>query len=492
MEENLKTKNKNLWCFSAGTVGRDMIYQLYTNFTMLYILFTKHLTAGQLAAITAIMIAARVFDALNDPLMGNLIEHTRSRWGKFKPWLLAGVITSGLVVFFTFNNDLEGNAFVVFFAFMYFCYSITYTMSDISYWGMIPSLAHDADSRNQFTSRATLFAGIGGTLASVLIPTFTTGSLAIGGNAKTAYGVMALIIALLTPIFMCFTLFGVKEEKISDNTPAAPISIKKIVSVMFGNEEVRAVAIVFILQQVGNGIITGGLGANYVYFTFGYAGGLWGLFTTIGMSATAVMMVVYPIIARKIDRKPLMKIMTLVSACGYACMLLIGLVPGDGMIKFAVFVLGYMAANIGQFTFYLILMISITNTVEYNELVSGSRDEAIITSLRPFITKMASAIIVLGTNLIFIISGILNETNKISDIETACNSGSITDAEKNAKIAEVIANIDPSKSIILLVIMTVASFALMYAANRIYQKKCSLDEKRYKEICEELEQRKNK
>ena len=73
-------------------------------------------------------------------------------------------------VYLTFNLDLRGWAFVIFFGVMYFLYSITYTMHDIAYWGMVPALSSDADTRNQYTSRATLFAGIGGVLASPVDP----------------------------------------------------------------------------------------------------------------------------------------------------------------------------------------------------------------------------------------------------------------------------------------------------------------------------------
>ena len=74
---------KNLWFFPLGTVGRDMLYQLFTNFILTFIMFTRQLTAGQLAAITAIMVGARIFDAFNDPIMGNIIDRTRTKWGKF-------------------------------------------------------------------------------------------------------------------------------------------------------------------------------------------------------------------------------------------------------------------------------------------------------------------------------------------------------------------------------------------------------------------------
>ena len=158
-------KKRNLWFYPLGTVGRDMIYNLFTSFIYLYVLYTKELTDGQIVAITVIMVAARVFDAFNDPIMGNIIERTRTKWGKFKPWLLIGSISTSIVVYLAFNTKLTGWAFVTFFGIIYFLYSITFTMNDISYWGMVPAVSRTSDSRNQFTSRATLFAGVGSTLA---------------------------------------------------------------------------------------------------------------------------------------------------------------------------------------------------------------------------------------------------------------------------------------------------------------------------------------
>ena len=85
MEENSKTTKRNLWMYPLGTIGRDMIYALFNSFILTYVLLTRTLDTAQLAAITAIMIGARVFDAVNDPIMGFIIEKTHTKWGKFKP-----------------------------------------------------------------------------------------------------------------------------------------------------------------------------------------------------------------------------------------------------------------------------------------------------------------------------------------------------------------------------------------------------------------------
>ena len=74
--DDLRQRKKNLIFFPLGTVGRDMMYALVTNYLYSFVLFTHELTAAQLSAIAAIMVAARIFDALNDPIMGNIIERT--------------------------------------------------------------------------------------------------------------------------------------------------------------------------------------------------------------------------------------------------------------------------------------------------------------------------------------------------------------------------------------------------------------------------------
>ena len=490
--EDLNIRKKNLIMFPLGTLGRDMVYYLFTSCIMTFVLFTRTLTNSQFAAITAIVVAARIFDALNDPLMGNIIERTRSRWGKFKPWLVIGIVSTAVVVYLAFNTKLQGWSFVWFFGIIYFMYSITYTMHDISYWGMIPALSTDADARNQFTARATLCAGIGGTLASVVIPMLTVGDKALGGSTVTAYGRIALIVVLIAPVFLAFTVFGVRENR--DQTEAPPVSLKKIWKTIAGNDQLLWISLIFLLQQIGNGFIVGGIGSTYVYFDFGYEGGLFSLFSIVGMSVTAFLMIFYPAISRKVNRKKFMGQLLAVSLVGYALMLCAGLFmsASAGMAKFWCVTVGYMLSNFGQYGYYLIMMISIINTVEYNEYKYGTRDEAIIASLRPFLTKMSSALIVLITNASYIIFGVTKYTNQISDLENMSARGLMTEAEKISSISGVIGGIEPGKTLALLLCMTVIPCVLMLVSYFLYKKHYKLDEDEYERICTELCARKAK
>ena len=496
MDENKITK-RNLWTFPLGTIGRDMVYNLVTSYLLAFVLFTKSLNSAQLGVITIIMIAARVFDALNDPIMGNIIERTRTKWGKFKPWLVIGILSTSVVIYLTFNVKLRGWPFVIFFGVMYFLYSITYTMHDISYWGMVPALSSNADRRNQLTARATLFAGIGGLSASALIPMLTTGENAIGGNAITAYGVIALVIAILAPVFLSITVFGVKEIRNYDAEPVPPVSFQKIWSTITGNDQLLWISLILLLQQIGNGIVLSGIGQTYIYVEFGYEGGFFSLFQIVGMAVTGFLMMFYPAISRRLQRKRFMDIMLAVSAIGYAIMLIPSLVLSKGTatlmgydLKFVLVTVGYMLANFGQYGFYLIMMISVMNTVEYNELKHGTRDEGIISSLRPFLTKLASALTVAIAYLTYVSFHILQYTNGISDLETQANENLITEAVKNQKITELLQGVVPSQSQGLLLVMTILPFVLLFLSYILYKKHYILDEPEYDRICRELEARK--
>ena len=487
--EDPAIKKRNLWFFPLGTVGRDMVYTMFTSFIYLYVLYTKELTDGQIVAITMIMVAARIFDAFNDPVMGNIIERTRTKWGKFKPWLIAGSLSTSVVLYLAFSSRLTGWSFVIFFGVIYFLYSITYTMNDISYWGMIPAVSRTSDSRNQFTARTTLFAGVGATLAGLLIPMFTAGKLQLGGNSHCAYSIIAIVVGILSPLFVLFTLLGAKENRDDMEKPADKVSFKLIADTIFGNDQLRWMVLIYLLHQIANNLIIGGIGANYVYFRYGYEGGLYSLFSTVGMAATALLMIFYPAISRKLTRKIFLKILLYIAASGCVLMLVSGLVMPANMIAFWILTIGYMLLAFGLYGYHLILMISIFNTVEYNELKKGSRREGIITSIRPFITKLGCALVVVITSLCYLLFRVTDFTNKIAGFEQAANQNLIDVATKNAEIAKVIQNVGKGQSVGMLLFMVIVPFVLLLISYFLYIRFYKLDEEKYSQILKELENR---
>ena len=184
---------------------------------------------------------------------------------------------------------------------------------------------------------------------------------------------------------------------------------------------------------------------------------------------------------------------------GYVVMLVPGLFLANGGLavagmdlKFLLITLGYMLANFGQYGFYLVMMISLMNTVEYNELKHGTRDEGIISSLRPFLTKLASAITVAIANVTYIAFHILEYTNGIAGYEQLASQGAMTSEEKADAITALLQGVQNSQSVGLLLVMTVLPCALMFLSYVLYQRRYRLDEAEYARICAELEARKAK
>ena len=148
-----------------------------------------------------------------------------------------------------------------------------------------------------------------------------------------------------------------------------------------------------------------------------------------------------------------------------------------------------MVANFGQYGYYLILMISIINTVEYNEYIHGTRDESIITSMRPFLTKMASALTVVITSVTYMAIGVTKYTKEISDLENQAAASQITEAEKLAKIHDLLQNVTHGQALGLLLVMIVLPLALMALSYVLYVRHYTLDEPEYDRICAELKAR---
>ena len=333
-------------------------------------------------------------------------------------------------------------------------------------------------------------------IAASVIPVLTAGDKAIGGDAVTAYGVVALIVAILGPLFLAVTVIGVKESRDYNDEPVPPVSFKKIWNTITGNDQLLWIALIFLLQQIGNGIVLSGVGQTYIYVEFGYEGSFFFFFQMLGMLVTGFLMIFYPMISRHMHRKKLMNLLMLISAIGYVLMLIPSWLIPKGVasiagfdIKFILLTLGYMMANFGQYGFYLIMMISIMNTVEYNELRHATRDEGIISSLRPFITKLASALTIAIANITYIAFGILEYTNGIAKQEQLANQGAITSEAKGEAITSLLSGVQSGQSLGLLFVMTVLPCILMFASYILYKKHYKLDEEEYDRICAELEAR---
>ena len=489
-----KLSRRNLWSYSLGSVGRDMSEVLWSGFLMTYVLFTKNLNESQFAAVSMIVVIVRIFDALNDPVMGNILDLTRTKWGKFKPWVAAGMVCSAIVFYFSFSSKLSGWNYVLFFGIMYVAFDLGFTMNDIAYWGMLPSLTSVKEDRDLLMARTNLLSGIGGGITWIVVPTLTAGDLTIGGSAVTAYSRICAVFCVFFVGMQLITLFGVQERPLPPkNNTVDSVSLKVIWRTIRNNDQLMWCILIFFLNSVGSGLVGAGLGTSYIYLEFGYNGLLFTVFEALGALATGAIMLFFAPISKRFTRNQLMKAAMICSLIGFAFMLAVGiLVPREPwFLKFALLMAGNLFAFGGQNVCSLILMICITNTVEYNDWKTGDRAEGIIFSLRPLITKFGYSAIQFLSMFVFILTGVRRYTNQISEWENLADRGLLGAEEKMGKIQELLSGVSAEKNMALLACMTILPAILAYATYYYYKKHYTISEERYDQILEEISLRKD-
>lgn len=492
-----KPFTKNMLMFSLGTIGRDFLYFLFNSFLMTFILFTKTTDNKMLMVVGAIIVVARIFDALNDPIMGGIVENTRTKWGKYKPWQLLGAVLTGAVIISVFCVKLDGWSYIGFLAFAYLMFSITFTMNDISYWGMLPSLTSDEHERNKLTSCAQLLASAGVGLASLLIPLFTTGSLAKWG-APTGYKVIGIISAVLMVLFQLFTILGVKEKPLPPIKPdkSDRLTLKKMFQTIAKNDQLLWCALIMLIFSTGTSVVGSGLLTMYVYFEFGYEGG-YTLLIGIGYGIISTLFTAtYPWLSKKFGRNKVLYSAGVAIILGFILMLIFALAIPTGapkstewFTKFILIAIAYTIVGYGM-GFYMIMVINMANTVEYNEWKYGQRNESLIFSLRPFTAKLSSALtqaLVIG---VYAVASITTYTNAISDVENEASKNLITNKVKMEKITEIINKVSLQDRQILAACMCIIPIVFMIVALILYKKKCTLSETRLAEMVRETEARK--
>ena len=496
--QHSKLTKRNLITYSIGTIGRDAACAgLFMGNILNYVYFTKRLDATQFAVLTFVMAAAKIFDAFNDLIMGNIIDATKSRFGKFKPWIAIGMITSAVVVYFSFANNLQGWAYVAFFALMYFSFSITFTMNDISYWGMIPALARNAADRDKLTSLTVFCAGLGNGICGIILPILTTGDLALGGSAVSAYRYTAVVFVFIFVVFQSITLIGVKEDK-AHQAPTEKISVKAIVTTYKRNDQLRWIALAFFLTQfVLNAALT-----MYIYFQFGYNGTLLTMFFVFSSISSVLSNLFFPKLSQKYSRAGVVKmawISMLIGGCG---MLAIGVLFPNETVSFVIPFFGakvtlkyffmaliYFFVGFGQTITYMAYMICIANTTEYNDYKFGKRSEGVIFSARTFLTKLGNALNTLMVMLFYIIIGINHETNAIADLEQQANIGTITAEQKLSEIGDIIHGVPAGKTHALLLLFVLCLVGTYTAAYFIFKKKYFIDEACFEKMTAAIEAR---
>lgn len=468
------------WSYCVGATGRDAAYALVSMFLMLYVQYTMKLTTAQFAVISASMVVCMVWDAVNDLLMGIIIENTHMKFGKFKPWILIGAVTNAIVIICLFTLRPTGWGFVVFYAIGYLMWGMTYTMNDISYWGLLPALSSDPKTRNTLVTVMSIFICIGQFSVAGVVP------IVVAGNAVNAYRIIALVVALVFLGCQVLVTFGVKEPERADNPDK--LSLKSMFKIFIRNDQLVHAGIACLLYNITNNLLII-FGVNFFYVEYGYSksGDHVFLFTVMYGVGMLVSQALFSTISKFVTRVRLLTISIIAVVTGYAMLLGFGYVlPKNDILLYAIGLMIFFFQGL----FNLVIIVMINNTIEYDEVRFNERHDSVISATRSFSVKLAGGLNQGISTALLILSGIFSITNQISDLEIQVNRGEmLTEAAQKAG-DDLLATVSDSQRFILrlgMVLIPVIAITISYI---IIRKKYKIDEKKYDELVATLEERK--
>ncbi len=465
----MKLKVNQKAAFGFGAFGKDVVYMLIATYLLNY----YNVVLGMNAAfIGVVMMGARVFDAFNDPLMGIVVAKTKTKFGRFRPWILAGTVLNALTIFALFatpaTDDPNAAVMKVWLAVFYVLWGVTYTLMDIPFWSMIPAVTEPGPDREGLTALARTCSGIGDALPTVLtnmvVPIFSgivLGHQVTTGNYsewKSGYLVWAIIIAVVFIISEALMVIQVPEPKIDDDYKAP--SVGEMFKSLIANDQAMVVVISIICVYASLNIC-GNLLLYFFQFDVrnpdGYA-----LFTAVAFGFQVLTMMIIPALRKLFSKNQLFLAGFIIQIVGFLailCMAKFGLYsPENWMILCvpgALVYVGYGMLNV-------IMTIFLSDSVDYGEVKNGSREESVIFSMQTFTVKLASGVAVA-------LAGGIIEWIKLDTSDGAVQTAETLNG--------------------LRMWMTIPSVLLLIVGMIIYKASYKLDEEKMEEIKGQLEKK---
>ena len=461
-----KSKFWSRIAYACGTFGHDVFYAMLAMYFMIFV--TSNLfhsdnhehDAYMIGIVTTIILVLRIAELFIDPFIGNTIDKTKTRWGKFKPWVLVGAFVAAisLAILFTDMGGLTVSnpmLYLVLFALIYLIMDVFYSAKDVAIWSMIPALSFDSHEREITATYARIGSVFGAQMiTAIVMPVVLYFSLNENGGAGdgTGWFAFAVIGGGIATLGAVILGLGTKEETSALRENKTETSFKDVFSILLKNDQLLWVAIAYLIYGLGVNIINN-FNLYHLIYVLGDAkqfSFLGVINVIIGLLAVAL----FPTLTMKFSRRRLF--------FGSVSVMLVGIIlyalAGTSVIM-TLFAAGLFA--LPQPLIFLVVLMTITDTVEYGQLKLGHRDEALVLCVRPLVDKLAGAVT----------GGLIG----ITAIWVGMTSGAAA------------ATITPENLFNFKLVMFAAPFALILIGTGIYRAKVTLTEAEHARIVEELE-----
>ena len=430
--------------YGVGAVGLDLSYGLFYSFLSYYLSSVLGLKEAFLLLLTPI---ARIWDGINDPMMGTIVDNTRTKFGKYRPWILIGAISNAAVLFLLFTSfGMSGTKLYIYIGVMYILWGMTNTMADIPYWSMVPSFTTDPNDRNMVSTVARTFSGLGQGIITVatpiILPMLSSGITTEKGYSASGFSRWSGICAVMLVLFSSICVLTTKERNVV-YAEKTKFSFKKIFSVLAKNDQLIVFMLFAMLSNAGWYLTSGT--AVYYFSDVLEKPTAQSLFQTIGAAGSVLGLLVIPVLSKWFSKRKIYQISLITTIIGYILMYIAGPVLKQTLILD----IAYILSSTGIASMFVGQTIFLADIVDYGEYKNGERNESITFSMKGFLQKMAYTI---QTIILF---GGLSMVNYSEQIKAKT---ALTDATKS--VIGIICFAVPSVLVLLSLIVFTAKFKL--------------------------------
>lgn len=349
-------------------------------------------------AVAFLMLGARIFDALNDPIMGSIVDRTRTKWGKCRPymkWMAFPIAIMTAICFLPWYPQSDGGFAAI--SVMYVVWGMVYTVADVPYWGLSTAMSNDTYRRGNLLTIARLFCTAGAGIVTVITPIITDNMtkgldpVAKGEMLKWIYFVIAIVCCVIAvPLFF----LGFKNTTERNMTEENPPSLGHNLKLLFKNKPLMLI----VLSGIG--------GAARMLFT--YTGGLYfakyimdkesmySLFTMAIVPGGLIASLLVPWCTKKFGKRNTYIWSHIVGGVAMLIAFIVGIACDRGaytstattVVLLIALVIAGIPSGFGNIVTYAM----IGDTVEYLELKTGERAEGICFAMQTLINKIGMAV----------------------------------------------------------------------------------------------------